>query len=59
MYPTNQDADVFVLRANPTFECLATNSIGGEPINVSLAVSDREILIRTDKGLCVGKAERQ
>jgi hypothetical protein len=48
-------ADVFVLRARPKFECVATNSIGGEPMNASLAISDGNIFIRTDKQLwCIG-----
>jgi outer membrane protein assembly factor BamB len=56
LYLPNQNADVFVLRASPRFECLATNSIGGEPMNASLAVSDGEIFIRTDKHLwCIGE----
>jgi len=60
LYAPNQNADVFVLRASPKFECLATNSIGGEPMNASLAVSDGEIFIRTDKGLwCIGPTERR
>jgi outer membrane protein assembly factor BamB len=55
LYVPNKNADVFVLRASPRFECLATNSIGGEPMNASLAVSDGEIFIRTDKHLwCIG-----
>jgi outer membrane protein assembly factor BamB len=60
LYAANQNADVFVLRASPKFECLATNSIGGEPMNASLAVSDGEIFIRTDKNLwCIGATERR
>jgi len=56
LYVPNKNADVFVLRASPKFECLATNSIGGEPINASLAVSDGEVFIRTDKRLwCIGE----
>jgi len=56
IYAANQNADVFVLRANPKFECLATNSIGGEPMNASLAVSGGEIFIRTEKALwCIGR----
>jgi hypothetical protein len=52
----HKNADVFVLRASTRFECLATNSIGGEPMNASLAVSDGEIFIRTDKHLwCIGR----
>jgi outer membrane protein assembly factor BamB len=60
LYAANQNADVFVLRASPKFECLATNSIGGEPMNASSAVSDGEIFIRTDKRLwCIGTTERR
>jgi outer membrane protein assembly factor BamB len=60
LYAPNQNADDFVLRASPRFECLATNSIGGEPMNASLGVSDGEIFIRTDKGLwCIGTTGRQ
>lgn len=51
LYMANQNADVFVLRASPTFECLATNSIGGESMNASLAVSDAAIYLRTAKNL--------
>ena len=40
LYLSNKNADVFVLRASPKFEYLATNSIGGEPMNASLAVSE-------------------
>jgi hypothetical protein len=60
MYVANQNADVFVLRTAPKFECLATNSIGGEPMNASLAVSDGEFFIRTDKHLwCIGQGKRR
>lgn len=60
IYVANQNADVFVLRASPKFECLATNSIGGEPMNASLAMSDGEIFIRTDKHLwCIGHGRRR
>lgn len=55
LYVPNKNADVFVLRASTSFECLATNSIGGEPMNASLAISEGEIFIRTDKHLwCIG-----
>jgi len=60
LYVANQNADVFVLRASPRFECLATNSIGGETMNASLAVSDGEIFIRTDERLwCISGSERR
>src|SRR5438309_3315313 len=47
LYVPNQNADVFVLRAGPKFELLAVNSIGGEPMIASLAVSNGDIFIRT------------
>jgi len=50
IYIPNQSGDVFVLRASPKFELLATNSIG-EPTNASLAASGGELFLRTDKGL--------
>ena len=56
LYLPNKNADVFVLRVSPSFECLMTNSIGGEPMNASLAVSEGEIFSRTDKHLwCIGE----
>jgi outer membrane protein assembly factor BamB len=57
LYVANRNADVFVLKAAPTFNLLAVNSIGGEPMSASLAVSDGEIFIRTHKHLwCIGPA---
>jgi outer membrane protein assembly factor BamB len=54
LYVPNQNADVFVLRAGPRFECLATNSLGSEPMNASLAASDGALFIRTHQRLwCV------
>ncbi len=58
LYVANRNADVFVLRASPTFEILATNSIGGEPMNASLAASDGDIFLRTEKQLwCVAASK--
>jgi outer membrane protein assembly factor BamB len=55
LYVPNRNADVFVLKADPKFELLAANSIGGEPMNASLAVSGGKIFLRTNKNLwCVG-----
>jgi outer membrane protein assembly factor BamB len=50
IYVPNQSGDVFVLRAGPTFELLATNAVG-EPTNASLAASAGDLFLRTDKGL--------
>jgi outer membrane protein assembly factor BamB len=59
LYVPNRNADVFVLKAAPQFELLGVNSIGGEPMNASLAVSDGEIFIRTDKNLwCISPPRR-
>jgi outer membrane protein assembly factor BamB len=54
IYVPNQSGDVFVLRAAPKFELLATNSVR-ESTNASLAASDGELFLRTDKALwCIG-----
>ena len=59
LYVPNQNADVFVLRTGPKFECLATNSIGGESMNASLAVSDGNIFLRSHKSLwCIGEERK-
>jgi hypothetical protein len=50
IYVPNQSGDVFVLQAGPKFVLLATNSIH-EPTNASLAASDGDLFLRTDKGL--------
>ena len=57
LYVPNQSGDVFVLRAGPKFEVLATNSVQ-ETCNASLAASGGELFLRTDKSLwCFGKKE--
>ena len=50
IYAPNQSGEVFVLRARPKFEVLATNSVG-EPTNASLAAAGGELFMRTDKSL--------
>jgi hypothetical protein len=56
----NQNADVFVLRAGPTFDCVATNSIGGEPMNASPAVADGAVFLRTDRHLwCIAEGRQR
>jgi hypothetical protein len=50
LYVPNQSGDVFILRASPAFELLATNSVK-ERTNASLAVCDGQIFLRTDKSL--------
>jgi outer membrane protein assembly factor BamB len=57
IYFPNQAGDVFVVRASPTFEVLATNSVS-EPTNASLAASDGELFLRTHKSLwCLSNAK--
>jgi outer membrane protein assembly factor BamB len=57
IFVPNQSGDVFVLRASPKFELLATNSVG-ESTNASLAVSNGEVFFRTDKSLwCFANAK--
>ncbi len=50
IYVPNQSGDVFVLRASPKFEVLATNSVN-EPTNASLAASNGDLFLRTDNSL--------
>jgi outer membrane protein assembly factor BamB len=50
IYIPNQAGDVFVLRASPRFELLATNSVA-ESSNASLAASDGALYLRTAKSL--------
>lgn len=58
IYLPNQSGDVFVLRPSPKFEVLATNSVD-EATNGSLAASDGEFFLRTDKSLwCFAAAKR-
>jgi outer membrane protein assembly factor BamB len=57
IYVPNQSGDVFVLRAVPKFEVLATNSVA-EPTNASLAASNGDLFLRTEQSLwCLGRAE--
>ena len=50
LYVVNHSGDTFVLRANPKFELLATNSLG-ERTEASIAASDGELFIRTHQAL--------
>lgn len=51
LYLVNQAAETAVLKAGPTFEQLATNSLDGALSNSSIAVSNGELFIRTHKHL--------
>ena len=55
IYAVNQSGDVIVLKAGPTFEVVAVNSIGDETTNASLVPCDGGLLLRTHKHLwCIG-----
>ena len=57
-YVINQGGDAFVLKANPKFEVLATNSLA-ETTMASIAPSDGELFIRTHKGLwCISEKSK-
>jgi hypothetical protein len=51
-----RDGETVVLAANPRFELLAVNKLGGgEATNSSLAISNGDIFLRTFKNLwCIG-----
>jgi hypothetical protein len=50
IYVPNQSGDVFVLRAGPKYELLATNALK-EPMNSSAAVAGGALFFRTHKAL--------
>jgi outer membrane protein assembly factor BamB len=57
IYVPNQAGDVFVLKAAPEYALLATNSVG-ESTNASLAASDGDLVLRTDRALwCLSSQE--
>ncbi len=57
LYIPNKSGDVFVVKASPKFELLATNSVG-EPTNASMAASDGDLFLRTNAGLwCFANAK--
>lgn len=51
LYVNNQGGDVFVLKAAPVFEMLQVNSITDGIMNASVAISDGDLLLRTEKHL--------
>jgi hypothetical protein len=54
-YTINQSGDCFVFKASPTFELVATNSLG-EPSNSSIVPGDGQLFIRTHQALwCIAK----
>lgn len=58
LYLTNEEAITTVVKAGPTFEKLAENSLEGYALP-SMAVSDGQIFVRTSEALWViGKCVR-
>ena len=58
LYLTTRDSGVWVLAAEPNFDVLALNRIESDesPFNASPAISNGQILMRTDKFLyCIGQ----
>ncbi len=51
IYVNNQGGDVFILKASPTFELIATNSLSDGIMNASVAISDGGLFLRTEKHL--------
>ena len=58
LYAINQGGDAFVLKASPTFEVLATNSLAEATI-ASMAVSDGDLFVRTHKALWCFRESRK
>lgn len=58
LYITNRSGDTFILKAAPTFEQVAVNSVG-ELSNSTLAVSNGELFLRTHAALyCIGSVQK-
>ncbi len=51
LYIPNQNADVIVLKASPTFELVSVNSVGSEKCNASLTPADGRLYLRTHEHL--------
>ena len=59
IYILNQSGDCTVMKASPKFEVVATNAVGNEMCNASVAVSNGDLFIRTHKHLwCIGEPRR-
>jgi outer membrane protein assembly factor BamB len=59
LYLPSEDGDVFVVRAGPKFELIATNPMG-QPLMATPAISDGLLLVRGDRDLfAVGSPRRR
>jgi hypothetical protein len=55
LFLTNQAGEVFVLKAAPEFDLLASNSIGDEITSASPAIASGQFFLRTYDALwCIG-----
>ena len=58
LYVSNTEGDIFVLRASPSYQLLAKNSMG-EHTKGALAASDGQLFLRTYQNLyCIGQRRR-
>jgi outer membrane protein assembly factor BamB len=58
LYVPNRSGETFVLRASPKFELLSVNSLDGEVINASPAISEGELFLRTHSALwCIAETK--
>lgn len=56
IYVNNQAGDVFILKASPKFELLATNALNDGIMNASVVPADGRLFLRTEKHLwCIGR----
>jgi outer membrane protein assembly factor BamB len=59
LYLSSEDGDVFVVRAGPKFEVIATNSMG-QPLMATPAISDGLLIVRGERDLfAVGAVTRR
>jgi outer membrane protein assembly factor BamB len=60
LYVVTKNAQTLVIKADPKYELLATNSLGqGESSNSSLAISNGDVFVRTFKHLwCLAETKQ-
>ena len=58
VYLANDDGQVFVIRAGPTYEQLELNEMGG-PVLATPAISEGRLLVRTQRHLIAIGSKRQ
>ena len=59
LYLPSEDGDVYVVKAGPTFELIATNAMG-QPLMATPAIADGLLLVRGERDLfAVGRLDRR